>query len=46
MTDGFDIVITLERDAPLPAVPLPATLPLVLVGLGAFGAVRLRSRAS
>ncbi len=27
------------------AVPLPASLPLLLVGLGAFGALRMRRKA-
>ena len=44
-TEGFDIVITLERDA-LPAIPLPAALPLLLVGIGGLGLARLRRRSA
>lgn len=44
-TDGFDIVITLERD-PIPVIPLPATLPLLLVDLGGIGLARLRRRSA
>ena len=44
-TDGFDIVITLERDV-VAVIPLPATLPLLLAGLGGFGLARRRRRSA
>ncbi len=44
VTEGFDIMITLERDA-LPDIPLPASLPILLAGLGGLGLLSLGRRA-
>ncbi len=38
--------VTANIDASLSAVPLPAGLPLLLVGVGAFGAMRFRRRVA
>ncbi len=44
--DGGKAQFQLDLGEPLPAVPLPAGLPLMLLGLGALGVLRARRKAA